>query len=137
MSKKNRKAKKTSGVTTVAATAETTTKVAEATAEVKDKDEAIVAALKKGGTTKKGKKTATGSKSTGPRVTIDSVTMDLLRKPGGVTKADIVAALVKAFPGHPAETLEATTKRRISHYLSNKFGVKIKKDDNGKYSIAA
>jgi len=136
MSKKNRKAKKTSGVTTVATTAETTTKVAEATAEVKDKDEAIVAALKKGGT-KKGKKTATGSKSTGPRVTIDSVTMDLLRKPGGVTKADIVAALVKAFPGHPAETLEATTKRRISHYLSNKFGVKIKKDDNGKYSIAA
>jgi len=127
---KNKKHKKN-----VAATAETTTKVAEATAEVKDKDEAIVAALKKGGT-KKGKKVA-GSKSTSPRVTIDSVTMDLLRKPGGVTKADIVAALVKAFPGHPAETLEATTKRRISHYLSNKFGVKIKKDDNGKYSIAA
>ena len=135
MSKKNRKAKKTSGVTTVAAPAETT-KVAEATAEVKDKDKAIVEALKKGGTTKKGKKAA-GSKSTSPRVTIDSVTMDLLRKPGGVTKADIVAALVKAFPGHPEETLEATTKRRISHYLSNKFGVKITKDDNGKYSIAA
>ena len=133
MSKKNRKAKKTSGVTTVAATAETTE--AKAPAEVVDKDKAIVDALKKGGT-KKGKK-ATGSKSTSPRVTIDSVTMDLLRKPGGVTKADIVAALVKAFPGHPAETLEATTKRRISHYLSNKFGVKIKKDDNGKYSIAA
>ena len=131
MSKKNRKAKKN-----VAATAETTTKVAEPTAEVKDKDKAIVEALKKGGTTKKGKKAA-GSKSTSPRVTIDSVTMDLLRKPGGVTKADIVAALVKAFPGHPAETLEATTKRRISHYLANKFGVKITKDDNGKYSIAA
>ena len=133
MSKKNRKAKKN-----VAAIAKTTTKVAEveATAEVKDKDEAIVEALKKDGVTKKDKKAA-GAKSTGPRVTIDSVTMDLLRKPGGVTKADIVAALVKAFPGHPEETLDATTKRRISHYLSNKFGVKITKDDNGKYSIAA
>ena len=133
MSKKNRKSKKMAAVT-----AETTTETTEvkAPAEVVDKDKAIVNALKKGGT-KKGKKTATGSKSTSPRVTIDSVTMDLLRKPGGVTKADIVAALVKAFPGHPAETLEATTKRRISHYLSNKFGVKITKDDNGKYSIAA
>ena len=123
--KKNKKAKDMA--TTVAAPAET--------AEVKDKDndKAIVDALKKN--TKKGKKVA-GSKSTSPRVTIDSVTMDMLRRPGGATKAELVSALVKAFPGHAA-TLEATTKRRISHYLANKFGVKINKSNDGKYTIAA
>ena len=125
--KKNKKAKEVA--TTVAAPAETTK-----TAEVKDNDKAIVDALKKG-TTKKGDKKVAGSK--GPRVTIDSVTMDMLRRPGGATKAELVSALVKAFPGHPEKTLESTTKRRIQHYLKNKFGVKINKDDNGKYTIAA
>ena len=123
--KKNKKAKEMA--TTVATPAET--------AEVKDNDKAIVDALKKG-TTKKGNKVA-GSKSTSPRVTIDNFTMDMLKKPGGATKAEIVAALVKAFPKHPEKTLESTTQRRISYYLKNKCDVKINKDDNGKYTIAA
>ena len=127
---KNKKNKKAKEMATVATPAETTK-----TAEVKDNDKAIVDALKKG-TTKKGNKVA-GSKSTSPRVTIDNFTMDMLKKPGGATKAEIVAALVKAFPKHPEKTLESTTKRRISYYLKNKCGVKINKDDNGKYTIAA
>ena len=68
-------------------------KKAKATVETKSTDEAIVAALKKG-KDKKEKKAKT------PRVTMDSMTLELLRRPGGVTKAEIVAAVSKAFPAH-------------------------------------
>jgi hypothetical protein len=70
-----------------------------------------------------------------PRVTIDGVTMELLKKPGGVTKKEIVTVLVKKFPKHDKETLGDTTRRRLNGYLQRIKNVTIKKDDNGKYKI--
>ena len=72
-----------------------------------------------------------------PRVTIDSVTMDLLKTPGGLSLSDIHKELVKRFPKHDPDTLKSTTKRRLNGYLKSKHGAKIVKDDEGKYSIAA
>jgi hypothetical protein len=92
-----------------------------------DKDKKIVDALKRS----KGKKAAKKS----PKKTIDKVTMELLRKPGGMTLNSIHKALLKDFPGHDSDVLKQTTKRRLHGYLQAKHGVNIKKDDNGKYSI--
>ncbi len=71
------------------------------------------------------------------RVTIDSITMELLKRPGGMSLSTLHTELMKQFPGHDADVLKHTTKRRLNGYLKQKFGVKIKKDDDGKYSIAA
>jgi len=94
-----------------------------------DNDKAIAAAVEKA----KDKKVKAKKK----RVTIDSVTMELLRKPGGMSLSTIIKELTKQVPDHDADVLKHTTKRRLNGYLKQKFGVKIKKDDNGKYSIAA
>ena len=93
-----------------------------------DNDKAIAAAVEKAKDKPKAKK---------KRVTIDSVTMELLKKPGGISLSSIHAELMKQFPDHDADVLKHTTKRRLNGYLKQKFGVKIKKDDDGKYSIAA
>ena len=122
--KDKKKAKKAAAAE---ATKVATTEVAE------DKDAKIVAALEKA----KDKKVKKDKKDKTPRVTIDSVTMDLLKKPGGMSLSSIVKELAKQFPKHNVDTLKATTKRRVCGYLKNKHGVVIKKDDNGKYSIAA
>lgn len=93
------------------------------------KAKAIVDAVTKAKTSKKSKM----AKPKSP--TIDSMTMELLRKDGGVTVKEIAKAIKKAKPSHDLKVLEDTSKRRVTGYLQNKFGVKIVKDDDGKYAI--
>lgn len=96
-----------------------------------DKDAIIAEGLEKA--VKKTKKSGDGT----PHTTIDSVTMELLKTPGGMTLSEIHQAIMKKFPGHDSDVLKNTTKRRLNGYLANKFGVTIKKNNDGKYSIAS
>lgn len=83
------------------------------------------------------KKTKTKKADKKPKETMDGITENLLRKPGGVTKAEIVSVLVKKYPKKDKDTIADTTRRRLSGYLQRKRGVKIVKDDDGKYSIVS
>jgi hypothetical protein len=63
---------------------------------------------------------------------IDNVTIKLLEERPR-TLEELHEALKKQFPGR--EALLRTTKRRVTGYLQDKYGVKIHEDDNGVYSI--
>jgi len=76
----------------------------------------------------KGEKKAGGSREK----SLDKVTLGILKE-GTSTLKQIVKALKKEFPDHDAETLERTTKRRVTGYLQTKYGVKITKNDDGTY----
>jgi len=96
----------------------------------------------KSGKEKEGKapKSKNAAKGDKPKIrsprngTIDSVTIKLLEE-GPKTLEEIQEAVVKQFPGHDADKLRDTTKRRLHGYLKWKYGVEIYKDENGKYSI--
>jgi outer membrane biosynthesis protein TonB len=65
---------------------------------------------------------------------IDAVTLALIQsKP--MTLETILKNLEKQFPDNDPETLKRTTKRRLTGYLQNKYGVTIEKSDKGAYSV--
>jgi hypothetical protein len=47
----------------------------------------------------------------------------------------LVEKLSKEFPDRDVDTLERTTKRRLSGYLQAKFGIEIEKSKKGTFSI--
>jgi hypothetical protein len=71
--------------------------------------------------------------ASGPRVTMDSVTLELVRRPQGVTLDEAASIVAKKFPKHDATTVHNTTARRLKGYLAQKYGIKIARDDNGRY----
>jgi hypothetical protein len=102
------------------------TKMANATETKEKKAQEVKDALAKSKKQKKDKK---------PKETMDGITEELLKKPGGVTKAEIVNVLVKKYPKKDKDTIADTTRRRLNGYLQRKRGLDIAKDDDGKYSI--
>lgn len=75
-----------------------------------------------------------------PKVTVDSITVDLLKDGKGYTIEELAQAIAKVKTEYKDrakfDVLKDTTKRRVKGYLQRK-GHNIKKDDNGKYTIAA
>jgi len=96
----------------------------------------IIAALDKAKRKSKAKSKAK-SVSKKPRITIDSITLDLLRKNGGATLDQIVAHVLKTFPKHDKETLRATSRRRVKGYLQKRYSVTIAQSDSGHYRITS
>ena len=76
----------------------------------------------------KERKTRTKGKS------MDSVTMDLLKKKP-ITMEVLVKAVAKEFPEADEEVLTRTTKRRVTGHLQKKYNVTITKSKKGAYSI--
>ena len=69
------------------------------------------------------------------RVSIDARTLELLRTPGGMRIEEIHRILCEEYPDHNQATLWKTTKRRLHGHLQKKYGIRIIKDAEGKYSI--
>jgi hypothetical protein len=71
--------------------------------------------------------------------TIDGITLELLRRPGGASPEEIVEVVSKEKPSRDKDVLLETTKRRLNlsprGYLRAKHGVKIEKSENGRYFI--
>ena len=76
----------------------------------------------------KERKTRTKGKS------MDSVTMDLLKKKP-ITMEVLVKAVAKEFPEADEEVLTRITKRRVTGHLQKKYNVTITKSKKGAYSI--
>jgi hypothetical protein len=73
-------------------------------------------------------------KSGGTRHCIDSVTFEMIQRPGGATLDEIHQQVCKEFgKGHKKDVLLDTTRRRLHGYLQAKYGITIVKGDDGKY----
>lgn len=68
--------------------------------------------------------------------TLDKITEEHLRRPGGATVEEIVEAELKVYPEKDRAVLMDTTKRRLlPSYLPKKLGVEIVKDEDERYYI--
>jgi hypothetical protein len=82
----------------------------------------------------KAKKSKVSKKSGGTRHCIDSVTFEMIQRPGGATLDEIHQQVCKEFgKGHKKDVLLDTTRRRLHGYLQAKYGITIVKGDDGKY----
>ena len=69
------------------------------------------------------------------RANVDTVTLELLEKPGGIARVELHAALLRKFPLLSSLKLWDNTSRRLNGYLQYTYNVKINLDEKGKYSI--